>query len=315
MQKIIPHLWYDKEAKEAAEFYTSVFPESKITVVNTLHDTPSGDCDIVSFTLWGQEFMSISAGPIFKLNPSISFFVNFDPLFFKSSTDPEKAAREKLDQVWNKLAEGGKVMMELGEYPFSKRYGWLADKYGVTWQLMIGKPEGDPRPSIIPSMMFVGKKAGKAEEAINFYLSVFKNSKPGIMFKYPAGSEPDKEGTIAFADFNLDNKWLAAMDSAHEHKFDFNEAVSLLVPCKDQAEIDYFWEKLSSDPKSEQCGWCKDKYGVSWQITWDKMHDIFKSGSTEQIDRLTQAVMPMKKIEVAKLKEAIEGKKLAKEAS
>lgn len=308
MQKIIPHLWYDKEAKEAAEFYTSVFPQSKITMINTLHDTPSEDCDIVSFVLWGQEFMSISAGPIFKLNPSISFIINFDPLFFDAAPDAEKAAREKLDEVWEKLSDGGTVMMELGEYPFSKRYGWVADKYGVSWQLMIGKPEGEPRPTVIPTMMFAGKKAGQAEEAMKFYLSVFKNSRQGMVHRYPAGSEPDKEGTIAFEDFMLEDKWMAAMDSAHEHKFDFNEAVSLLVPCKDQQEIDYFWQKLSSDPQSEQCGWCKDKYGVSWQITWDKMQDMFRNGTKEQIDRLTQAFLPMKKMEIAKLKAAFEEK-------
>ena len=79
MNKITPHLWFDKEAKEAAQFYTSVFPNSKVTTITTLHDTPSGDCDLVSFELSGQPFMAISAGPPFKFNPSVSFIVNFDP--------------------------------------------------------------------------------------------------------------------------------------------------------------------------------------------------------------------------------------------
>src|SRR3989339_1114649 len=143
MQKIIPHLWYDKQAREAAEFYTSVFPDSKISSVVTLHDTPSGDTDIVSFSVWGYSFMAISAGPLFKFNPSISFTVNFDP-----AQDSE--ARTRIDTVWEKLMEGGKALMEIDKYPFSERYGWLQDKYGLSWQLILTNPEGEKRPTIIP---------------------------------------------------------------------------------------------------------------------------------------------------------------------
>ena len=94
MEKITPHLWFDKEAKEASEFYTSVFPVSRMVNISVIHDTPSGDCDIVSFELWGQKFMSISAGPLFTFNPSVSFIVNFDPVFFKDSSSPEKGSKE-----------------------------------------------------------------------------------------------------------------------------------------------------------------------------------------------------------------------------
>jgi predicted 3-demethylubiquinone-9 3-methyltransferase (glyoxalase superfamily) len=308
MQKIIPHLWFNKEAKEAAAFYTSVFPESKITHTTLLRNTPSGDCDIVGFDVWNQNFMAISAGPLFTFNPSISFIVNFDPLLFGSSPDREKAAREKIDEVWNKLADGGTVLMAIGEYPFSKRYGWLMDKYGLSWQLMLTNSAGDPRPPIIPSLMFVKNNCGKAEEAINFYLSVFKNTKAGALHRYPKGMEPDKEGTIMFGDFMLENSWFAAMDSAREHNFNFNEAVSLVVSCANQAEIDHYWQKLSAVPQAEQCGWCKDKYGVSWQITPAIMSDMMANGSQEQIDRLTKALLPMKKIDMAPLQKAYEGK-------
>jgi predicted 3-demethylubiquinone-9 3-methyltransferase (glyoxalase superfamily) len=78
MQKITPHLWFDKEAKEATAFYASLFPDSKIEKINTITNTPSGDCDIITFKLVGQEFMAISAGPYFKFNPAISLFVTFD---------------------------------------------------------------------------------------------------------------------------------------------------------------------------------------------------------------------------------------------
>jgi predicted 3-demethylubiquinone-9 3-methyltransferase (glyoxalase superfamily) len=307
MQKIIPHLWFDKEAKEAAAFYASLFPDSKVTNVTTLRNTPSGDTDLVSFEIWNQQFMAISAGPYFKLNPAVSFIVNFDPLFFGAESTREKEAREKIDIVWNKLVEGGTVLMPIDKYPFSERYGWVQDKYGVSWQLILTNPAGEPKPSIIPSLMFVGSKCGKAEEAINFYLSVFKNSKPGTIFRYGNNQAPDKEGTIMFADFMIENTWIAAMDSAHAHKFDFNEAISFMVNCADQREIDYYWQKLSAVPESEQCGWLKDKYGVSWQITSVEMEEIMSKGTPEQVDRVVQAFMPMKKLDIAILKKAYEG--------
>ena len=311
MQKIIPHLWFDKEAREAADFYASVFPESEVVHTTVLHDTPSGDCDVVTFKVWNLTFMAISAGPLFKINPSISFIVNFDPLLFSSSPDPEKAAREKLDLVWNELATGGTALMPLQEYPFSKRYGWIQDKYGVSWQLMLTNPEGERRPPIVPSLMFVKDNYGKCEEAINFYMSLFKDSKLGGMHRYPAGMSPDEEGKIMFADFMLADTWFAAMESAHQHNFNFNEAVSLLVNCDNQAEIDYYWQKLSAVPESEQCGWLKDKYGLIWQITASEMQDMLTNGTQDQIDRVTQAFLPMKKINIAKIKEAYEGKALS----
>lgn len=308
MQKITPHLWFDKEAKEAAGFYASIFPDSKLTDTTTLHNTPSGDSDIVSFELWGQKFMAISAGPLFKFNPSVSFIVNFDPLLFDRSSSPEKAAREKIDRVWEKLSEGGTVLMPLDKYPFSERYGWLQDKYGLSWQLILTDPEGDPRPPIIPSLMFVGDKAGKAEEAINFYLSVFRNSKLGMIHRYGPNQEPDKEGTLLFADFMLENYWFAAMDSARTHNFTFNEAISFMVYCDTQEEIDYYWKKLSAVPEAEQCGWLKDKYGLSWQIVPTAMEEMMKAKDEKKIARVTEAFLKMKKFDLAELQKAYEGK-------
>ncbi len=300
MQKITPHLWFDTQAKEAAEFYTSLFPDSEITNISTIHDTPSGDCDIVSFKLWGYSLMCMSAGPLFKINPSVSFMVNFDP-----SKDAD--AKTRINAVWAKLLEGGKVLMPLDKYPFSERYGWVEDKYGVSWQLILTNPEGEERPFIIPSLMFTGGVCGKAEEATDFYLSVFKDSKRGIVARYPAGMEPDKEGTLMFTDFKLEGQWFTAMDSARMHDFTFNEGVSLIVTCENQEEIDYYWEKLSAVPEAEQCGWLKDKYGVSWQITPRAMNEMMSKGSPEQMARVTQAFMPMKKFDIAKLEEAYKG--------
>ena len=298
--KITPHLWFDKEAREAAEFYCSIFPESRIKNITTINNTPSGDCDIVSFDLAGQPFMAISAGPLFRFNPSVSFMVNFDP-----SKDPE--AEKHLNAVWEKLSEGGTSLMLLGEYSFSKRYGWLKDKYGLSWQLILSDPGGEERPFIVPSLLFTEKVWGKAEEAVEFYTSVFKNAKQGGIYRYPAGMEPDKEGTVMFSDFMIENQWFAAMDSAREHGYTFNEAVSFMIYCDTQDEIDYYWEKLSHFPEAEQCGWCKDKYGLSWQVSPTVMNEMMTKGTREQIERVTQAFLKMKKFDIEELKRAYKG--------
>jgi predicted 3-demethylubiquinone-9 3-methyltransferase (glyoxalase superfamily) len=293
MQKITPHLWYDKEAVEAAELYCSVLPDSKVTNVSTLHDTPSGDTDIVSFQLCGQEFQSISAGPLFKFNPSISFLISCN-------------SREEVDDFWNKLADGGKALMPLDSYPFSERYGWTEDRYGLSWQIMHAGDRGITQ-RITPTLMYAGEVAGKAEGAVNFYASVFPNSKVGDIDRYGKGEEPDKEGTVRYADFSLNGYQFAAMDSAQEHDFGFNEAISIMVHCEDQDEIDRYWDALSAVPESEQCGWLKDKFGVSWQILPASLGEMMANGTQEQIDRVTQAFLPMKKFDLAELQKAYEG--------
>lgn len=301
MQKIIPHLWFDTQAKEAAEFYSTAFPNSKVTNVTVLHDTPSGDCDLVSFEVMGYSFMCMSAGPIFKTNPSMSFMVNFDPSQMDDAT-------EALNTVWGKLIDGGKIMMPLDKYPFSEHYGWVEDKFGVSWQLMLTNPAGEQRPAIVPSIMFVGHNVGKAQEATDFYLSVFKDAKRGTIATYPAGMEPDKEGNLMYTDFTLEGQWFAAMDSAQNHQFNFTEGNSLMINCDTQEEMDYYWDKLTAVPESEQCGWLKDKYGLSWQICPTEMYKMMSEGTREQIDRVTQALMPMKRLDLAKLRDAFEGK-------
>lgn len=299
-RKIVPHLWYDKEAKEAAEFYVSIFPDSKMTDVTTIHDTPSGDSEIVSFELLEQKFKAISAGPYFKFNPSISCTVRFDPT-------RETDAKEKLSEVWNKLSEGGTALMPLDKYPFSDWYGWIQDKYGLTWQLILTNPDGEERPAITPSFLFAGEQYGKTEEALHFYLSVFKEAKLGQIARYPKGMEPDKEGNIMFSDFSLENQWFTAMESGYEHPFKFNEALSFMVYCDGQEEIDYYWEKLSAVPEAEQCGWLKDKFGVSWQIVPRAMDEMMSKGTPEQLERVTKAFLTMKKFDLAELQKAYEG--------
>lgn len=295
-QTIVPHLWFDQDVNEAVAFYTSIFPKSKITNVTNLQETPSGEVDIVSFELWGQEFMALNGGPYFKFNPSISFYVYFNPT-------KEKDASEKLEEVWDKLSEGGFALMPLAQYPFSEKFGWVQDKYGVSWQLMLTNPDFEERAKIVPSLLFVGEQYGKTEEAIRFYLSVFKNAKEGNIARYSKGMEPDKEGAIMNSDFMLENVWFSAMESAHNHQFTFNEAISFLVYCDSQEEIDYYWEKLSAVPEAEQCGWLKDQFGISWQIVPREMDEIMANSTPEQIDKINKEVLKMKKIDLLKLRE------------
>ncbi len=297
MHKITPHLWFNTQAKEAAEFYTTVFPDTVITNITTLSNTPSGDAHLVSFSIAGQPFMAISAGPLFKPTPAISFFVNIDPSKVAN-------AEQEVDRLWGKLIEGGKPLMEIGAYPFSKRYGWVEDKYGVSWQIILTNPEGDARPYIVPSLMYVGAVAGRAEEAIDFYCSVFTDSVRGITARYPAGMAPDKEGSLMYADFRINDTWFAAMDSAHDHKFSFTEGVSLIITCDTQEEINHFSDKLSADPAAEQCGWVKDRFGVSWQISPAVMGEMMQHGTPEQVARVTQAFLPMKRFDIKTLEAA-----------
>ncbi|MEZ5335218.1 MAG: VOC family protein [Methanolobus sp.] len=290
MQKIVPHLWYDKEAAEAAEFYISIFSDSKIKNTTVIHDTPSGDAETVNIELAGQEFILLSGGPFFKLNPSISFLVACD-------------TKDEVEILWEKLSEGGKPLMPLDDYPFSEMYGWIEDRYGVSWQIMYFE-ENSPVQKLTPTFMFTEQQCGKTEEAVNFYISVFKNTELGDILRYGEGEEPDMKGTIKHVAFTLESLEFAAMDSAQVHDFTFNEAISLVVYCENQKEVDYYWENLSSVPEAEQCGWLKDKFGVSWQIVPAVMEKMMQTGDAEKLARVTEAFLRMKKFDIHELEKA-----------
>ncbi|MGK0619479.1 VOC family protein [Meiothermus cerbereus] len=296
MPTIVPNLWFDKEAKEAAAFYCSAIPDSKINSSVVLRDTPSGDCDLVSFELAGQPFMAISAGPLFKFNPSTSFILNFDPSQGRTPQD--------LEALWNQLLPGGSVLMPLAAYPFAPLFGWVQDRYGLSWQLILSNPSGEARPFITPALLFVGEVCGRAEEAQDFYVSVFANARRGTAMRYPAGAEPEREGTLMYSDFMLEGQWFAAMDSAQPHNFAFNEAISFMVYCDSQAEIDHYWTQLSAVPEAEQCGWLKDKYGLSWQIVPRALGRMLQDPDPDRVNRVNQAVLQMKKLDLAELQRA-----------
>lgn len=293
MQKITPFLWFDNNAEEAAKFYISLFKDSKIGTITKYSEAgasaagrPAGSVMTVAFQLEGYSFTAINGGPAFKINPSISFFLH--------SKD-----EKEIDKLWKELSKGGEALMELQKYDWSKKYGWVQDKFGVSWQLML--TEEDVPQKIMPSLLFTGNVFGKAEEAMNFYTSVFKNTKVGGIYKY---DQSVNANAVMYEDFTLEGNIFAAMDGMGEHKFKFNEAISFVVNCDTQKEIDYYWNKLSAVPQAEMCGWLKDKFGVSWQIVPSKISELLSSKDSNKAQRVMQKVVQMKKLNIAELENA-----------
>jgi predicted 3-demethylubiquinone-9 3-methyltransferase (glyoxalase superfamily) len=277
MKKMIyPCLWFDNKGREAAEFYCSVFKNTIITSDNQL---------VVMLDFDGQRIMFLNGGPMFQINPSVSFFIICE-------TETE------LDSTWEKLTERGTVMMPVSSYPWSKKYGWVQDRFGVNWQLSFSEPQ-IVNQKITPAMMFTEKVCGKAEEAITFYTSLFEDSGIVMISRYTK-TDNDVEGTVNHSQFNLRNRLFMAMDSSAMHNFSFNEAVSFVVECDNQKEIDYFWDNLTANGGEEgQCGWLKDKYGISWQIIPSILNDLMSD--INKSERVVKAFLQMKKFDIEKL--------------
>jgi predicted 3-demethylubiquinone-9 3-methyltransferase (glyoxalase superfamily) len=280
MQKIRPFLWFDGKAEEAAKFYTSIFKSSKMRSISQMSAT---------FQLDGLELTGLNGGPQFKFSPATSFFV-------------ECETREEVDEAWKKLAKGGTVLMELAAYPFSEKFGWVQDEFGVSWRLnLVGR-----RQTMTPFLMFVGEQHGKAEEAMSFYISLFKNSSVTRIERYGAG-EAEAEGTVKHAKFALNGQQFMAMDSGREHPFTFTPAISFFVSCETQKEIDYFWEKLSAGGEKDRCGWLKDKFGVSWQIVPPALGEFLNDEDEQKSERVMKAMLEMDKLDIKALRRAHEG--------
>lgn len=295
-QKIIPHLWFDDQAEEAVDFYTSLFDNSKIGNISRyieegqeIHGQEAGTVMTVDFDLEGCKFVALNGGPHFSFTPAISFFVICE-------TEPE------VDALWGKLSEGGTALMPLKQYDWSEKYGWIEDRFGLTWQISLGKLE-EVGQKITPSLMYVSEE-GKAEKAVTLYTSLFAESDVEGILRYGPG-EDQPEGTVMHAQFYLNGGAFMAMDSSPEQAdFTFNEAVSFLINCESQEEVDYFWEKLSADPKAEQCGWLKDPFGVSWQVSPIALQEMLQDSDPDKVARVTKAFLQMKKLDIQKLREA-----------
>ncbi len=180
------------------------------------------------------------------------------------------------------------------------------DRYGLSWQLMyVG--DDQIKQKITPVLLFVGNICGRAEEAVNYYTSLFNDSKISMIQHYGKGEEPDKEGTVKYAAFTLLGTEFGIMESAREHNFSFNEAISFIVRCDTQQEIDFFWGKLSAVPEAEACGWLKDWYGLSWQIVPTAMDEMMSTKDEQKLTRVTEAFLKMKKFDISELRRAYNG--------
>lgn len=274
---IYPCFWFDGQAKAAADLYCSIFDDASITT-----DTPM----VVNFEIQGKRFMGLNGGPHFKINPSISLFVTSDSL-------------DKTNEIWDKLIVGGKALMPIGQYPWSERYGWLQDRFGMTWQISMAF-QGDTGLKITPSMLFTSQQFGRAEEAIRFYSGIFEGASTDVLIHYP--TEDKNEGKVMFSEFRLAQYPLIAMDGPGVHEYVFNEAVSFVVECETQQEIDYYWAQLTAGGEESRCGWLRDKFNVSWQIIPKNLGSLMTN--PEKGQRAMEALLKMNKLDIEVLMNA-----------
>lgn len=288
MERITPCLWFDNQAEEAAKFYTSLFEKSKVGKVAhygkagaKASGQKEGSTMTVEFELEGESFLGLNGGSLFKFSPALSFFVSCK-------------TEQEVDRLWQELSKGGSTIWELKKYPWADKYGWCEDRFGVSWQVILS----ERKQKIAPSFLYTGKMFGKGEEAINFYISQFKNSKIESMHKDP------KTNSVMHAVFSLDGQEFVLMEGDESKTREITPAISLIVNCKTQDEVDEYWEKLSKGGSTSQCGWLTDKYGVSWQITPTILSEMMTDRDPTKSEKAMTAMLQMTKLDIAKLKEA-----------
>lgn len=297
-QKITPTIWCAGTAAEAGEFYAATFPRahSRITGRYPSEGLPEFQQDLAGAVLTvdvdidGFGITLINAGDQYAPTEAISLMVNFSSQRFGS----EESAFAELDALWARLLDGGAALMELGEYPFSRRYGWVRDRFGMTWQLIFAEPDGDTSPFVMPSLLFGGRSQNKARAAVELYTSLFSAAAAGTVIAYDEAVGPAAPGSVMYTDFTIENQWFAAMDAAAGDA-EFTPGVSLMVACDDQDEIDRLWDALSSVPDAEQCGWLVDPFGVSWQIVPARLGELLSKPGAYQ------RMLQMKRIVIADL--------------
>jgi predicted 3-demethylubiquinone-9 3-methyltransferase (glyoxalase superfamily) len=283
MQKISPFLWFEKDMTGVVAFYQSVFPGTVAKGGGELSDTPSGAVQMATLEIFGFSIDVMTAGPYLPFNPTVSFLVSC-------------SSAEEVNDLSGRLV-GGTTLMELGTYPFADRYTWVTDKYGVSWQLMFSTKMAQTQ-KVTPVLMFSNDVCGRAEEAVDFYTSIFRNASRNYLEKYTAEEMSNPVAVVKHA--VMDN-------GTTPDSFTFNQAVSFIVSCENQTEIDYYWEKLTEGGKEVQCGWLSDKFGFPWQVVPKAMSRMMSTGTPEQIARVTAAFMPMKKFDIATLERAFAG--------
>lgn len=299
MQRIIPVVWHDGTAEDAARFYAGLFPAARLGTLTRYgkvgfaqHGQPEGRVMTADVEIDGFRLSGMNAGAAFRPTPAVSYFVVL-----------EDAAQ--VDRVWAGLTAGGAALMPLDAYDWSPRYGWANDRFGVSWQVALGR-RADIGRAVAPFLLFTGAVAGRAEEAVAHYTSVFPDSAVTGVLRHAAGGA-ETAGTVKHAQFTLFGETFMAMDSALGHEFGFTEGNSFMVLCRDQDEVDRTATALSAEPGAEQCGWLKDRFGVSWQITPEALLTMIADPDRARADRVFAAVMEMRRLDLATLQRAYAG--------
>ena len=278
-EKITPCLWFNGQAKEAATLYCSVFANSKILAQSPI---------VTSIDISGHSITLLDGGPQYKPNPSISFYYICEKL-------------EEFDRIWSAFSKEGTVLMPADKYPWGEKYGWLSDKFGISWQLALGKIS-DVGQKVTPCLMFTGKQYGRVDDALEHYSSIFENVKVEGILRYGENEPPDQPGKVKHAQVALNSQKFMLMESGAAHKFVFSEGISLTIHCDTQNEIDHYWEKLTESGEESMCGWLKDKFGVSWQIIPTILNKIMSDPA--KAGKAAQAFMSMRKLNIEQIVQA-----------
>lgn len=278
-EKITPCLWFDNKAKEAGTFYCSHFADAKIVAQSPI---------VTEIEVSGQNITLLDGGPMYQPNASVSFFYVCD-------------TEEEIDRIWEVFTKGGEILMPLDKYAWSEKYGWVNDKYGISWQFWLGKFE-EVGQRITPSLLFTGKQYGRAEEAINHYSAIFKDPGQDGILRYGNNEAPEQEGKVKHAQVAFSGQKFMFMDSAQLHDFVFSEGVSFTIHCETQDEIDYYWKKLTENGEESMCGWLKDKFGVSWQAIPTILSKIMSD--PDKAGKAAQAFMQMRKLDIERIVQA-----------
>lgn len=280
MQKISTWLWFDTEAEAIANHYTTIFKNGKINDV-IYEDPEKTKVLTVAFSLGDEEFGVLNNNNGYaKITPANSLTANCETV-------------DEVNAVWKELTSNDNILVPLDEYPFAKMFGWCIDKYGVSWQVHLGEvPQ-----KISPHLFFTDGNFKRAQEAIDFYVATFKNSKVDLLEKGEAGD-------VAWSELTLDSFKITMNDLEGERNWNFSDAFSYAINCKDQAEIDDLWDKLVADGGQEMaCFWCKDKFGVSWQLIPEDFGEWINGPKGDEV---TKAMFKMSKPIIADLLKAME---------
>lgn len=296
-QLIVPCLWMDDQAEAAAAFYCHAFPNGRVLATSRYPEslkTPANKAPssvlTVEFEIAGTRFTALNGGPKFSINPSISFFATF-------------GSADEVDRVFGALADSGTALMPLGSYPWSPRYGWVKDRFGVSWQVMLSEP--DAAAAIAPCFMFSDSVHGQARAAMTRYTGLFPAGRIVAAEEYTAQEGP--AGTLKHARFTVAGQGFVATDSHIKHNIAFNEGISMQLMCESQAELDRYWDALCDGGAPSQCGWLKDRFGVSWQVVPRQLAAWLTAAHGGVRERVFQAVMGMTKLDIATLEAAARG--------